>query len=357
MPRTILSVAYPLAPVGPDAVGGAEQVLSLLDQRIARAGHRSLVIACAGSTVAGEHLTTGSVPEVIDASAIEAAHRRHREVMLQALRDHPVDLVHLHGIDFPAYLPPRGVPVLVTLHLPLSWYDDAIWRIERPRTFFHCVSASQRALDTRADAFLPEIPNGIELSNFPFVPRKSSYLLTLGRVCEEKGFDVALRAAKQAGRPAVLAGRVYPYEAHRQYFESRVKPELDSRRRFIGPVGLKRKRLLLGHARALLVASRVAETSSLVAMEALACGTPVIAFRAGALPEIVEPGRTGFLVDDEASMAEAIRRVDTIDPRECRRAAEERFSAEAMWDRYQTTYEAIVNPGREVTGREVALVA
>ena len=116
-------------------------------------------------------------------------------------------------------------------------------------------------------------------------------------------------------------------------------PRLDRRRRYLGPVGFIRKRRLLAAARCLLVPSLVAETSSLVAMEAAACGTPVIAFRSGALPEVVEDGRTGFLVDDVDGMAEAIRRVDRIDPAACREAARRRFSnrrmAAAYLDRYQ----------------------
>lgn len=148
----------------------------------------------------------------------------------------------------------------------------------------------------------------------------------LGRVAPEKGFATAIDAAKRAGCALVVAGQVYPYAAHQRYFDEEVVPRLDSERRWIGPVAGVAKRRLLGQARCLLVPSTAPETSSLVAMEALASGTPVIAFRSGALPDIVEDGVTGVLVDDMEGMAAALGRIDEIDPAICRRVACERFS-------------------------------
>jgi glycosyltransferase involved in cell wall biosynthesis len=170
---------------------------------------------------------------------------------------------------------------------------------------------------------------------------RRGFALTLGRICPEKGQDLALQAAHAAGVPLLLAGEAFPYPAHLAYFDDRVRPLLDGRRRFIGPVGFTRKRRLLSAARCLLAPSLAPETSSLVAMEALACGTPVIAFPSGALPEVVEDGRTGFLVDGVVAMAAAIRKVDTIDRELCRQTAAERFSARRMTDAYLTLYERL----------------
>jgi glycosyltransferase involved in cell wall biosynthesis len=185
------------------------------------------------------------------------------------------------------------------------------------------------------------VPNGISLESFPFFTKKQDFVLALGRICPEKGFHLALDAARRAGVDLVLAGAVFAYAEHQRYFETEIVPRLDERRRFIGPVSGEAKRELLGRARCLVVPSLVAETSSLVAMEALACGTPVVARRIGALSEIVTEGTTGIFADDIASMAAAFDRVADIDPRTCRRAAEERFSAECMVNRYLALYEGL----------------
>jgi len=170
---------------------------------------------------------------------------------------------------------------------------------------------------------------------------RRGFALALGRICPEKGFHVAIEAAKRARAKLILAGEIFPYAAHQAYYREEIAPRLNGERRFVGPVGFARKRRLLNQARCLLVPSLVAETSSLVSMEALACGTPVIAFPSGALAEIVEHGRTGFLVRDEAEMAEAIRAVRGLKAEDCRGAARERFSADRMVERYFDAYRAI----------------
>jgi glycosyltransferase involved in cell wall biosynthesis len=165
----------------------------------------------------------------------------------------------------------------------------------------------------------------------------------MGRICPEKGFHFAIDAAERAGVKLVLAGSVFEYAEHRKYFDSMIAPRLNERVRFIGPVGGKRKCDLLAGARCLLIPSLVDETSSLAAMEAMAAGTPVIAWRSGALTEIVADGRTGFLVSSVEEMSDAIARVESIDRKECRREAEERFDAWRMFSRYRSLYESVAN--------------
>lgn len=338
MSLTVLNVAYPLAPVGPDAAGGAEQVLTHLDRALTQAGHRSLVIACEGSSAADTLLATPHPREPLDHDAQRRAQAHHRDAIAQALARYRVDLIHLHGIDFHAYLPPPGVPTLATLHLPPGWYPPDVFRLTRPDTHLHCVSASQRQACPDSAALLPDIENGVPVSALAVRHAKRRFVMTLGRVCPEKGLHHALDAATRADIPCLMAGAVYPYPAHERYFEREVEPRLGRKHRFIGPVGFDRKRRLLTAARALLVPSLAPETSSLVAMEALACGTPVVAFRSGALPDIVEHGRTGFLVNDATEMAEAVTAAERLDPEVCRRVARERFSVERMTAQYLDVY-------------------
>jgi glycosyltransferase involved in cell wall biosynthesis len=345
MPLTVLSVAYPLAPTGPDAVGGAEQVLTHLDAALLRAGHRSIVVACAGSVTAGTLVATPARCEALHTEVRELAQQQHRRAIVWALERWPIDLVHMHGIDFYTYLPPAGVPVLVTLHLPPTWYPAEIFHLHRPQTFLHCVSAAQRRACPPGAVLLPDIENGVPVAALPPRHSKRHFALMLGRICPEKGFHLALDAAARAGMPALLAGRVFRYAAHEQYFQQEIVPRLDSLRRFIGPVGQSCKQRLLARARCLLVPSLVPETSSLVAMEALACGTPVIAFPAGALPDIVEHGKTGFLVHNVQEMAEAMAAVESLDPALCHATAQRRFALDAMIERYFGVYRRLVAEG------------
>ncbi len=347
---TVLSVGYPLAPVGPDAVGGSEQVLSALDHALVAAGHRSIVVACDGSAIAGRHL---SYPAPDPARPIDdVAHRRGqawtRDRIAEALASEQVDVVHMHNLDFHACLPPPGPPVLVTLHLPPGWYPPAALPPSRPGTWLHCVSESQDAALPPATPRLPPIPNGVPVDRLGALhPKTCGYALILARICPEKGLHLALDAAHDAGKTLLIAGEVFPYAAHQAYFHDQIAPRLDRRRRYLGPVGFARKRRLLAAARCLLVPSLVAETSSLVAMEAASCGTPVIAFRSGALPEVVEHARTGFLVDDAAGMAAALDKVGALDRALCRDVARRRFSHQRMvaayLDRYQTLAQPLAN--------------
>src|SRR5437868_460600 len=157
---TILNVAYPLAPVGPNAVGGAEQVLTQLDSALTKRGHRSIVIASEGSATGGILVPTPKPkPPLNETTRFEAWHA-HSNAIALALQRWPVDLVHFHGVDCLEYLPPPGVPALITLHLPPQWYPPHIFHLERPETWLHCVSASQRGFCPPCSSMLPQIENG-----------------------------------------------------------------------------------------------------------------------------------------------------------------------------------------------------
>jgi glycosyltransferase involved in cell wall biosynthesis len=370
MSLSVLSVAYPLAPVSPDAAGGSEQILSLLDRTLVRQRHRSVVIACEGSSVAGKLLAAPLPTGELNGGVHAAAQDYYRGLIRRALDRWQFDLIHMHSLDFHAYLPPPGPPVLVTLHLPPDWYPESIFRISRPNTSLFCVSAAQQKSCPPSGILLGHIGNGVPVERFAPAVRKGNFALALGRVCPEKGFHLALDAAREARIPAVIAGEVFRYRAHQDYFRKEILPRLEGAHsgqngvrpsRFIGPAGFARKRRLLAAARCLLAPSLVPETSSLVSMEAMACGTPVIAFRSGALPEIVQHGRTGFIVNNAHEMAEAIRQVDAIDPEECRATALKRFSAHRMINEYLSWYKKLASaypafagiPAKKETGRFV----
>lgn len=344
MSLTILSVAFPMNAVSQDSSGGAEQILSEIDHALVSRGHRSLVVACPGSRVAGTLIPTTSIRGLISEQHWAATYVAVRDAMAFALNRYKVDIVHMHGLYFADYLPEQNVPVLVTLHLPLNWYKLGSLQLKRPPIYYHCVSRSQRESAPANLQLLPEIENGVrtDLLRPPPRTRKKDFVLSLGRICPEKGFHLALRAAKRANLGMVLAGQVFPFIEHQRYFAEQIIPELDLRRRYIGPIGFQRKRHLISAARCVLVPSLVPETSSLVAREALSCGTPVVAFARGALPDVVCHGKTGFVVDTPEELPDAIEACSTLDPVECRRTAIQRFTVDKMVDQYIASYQQIL---------------
>ncbi len=341
MSLTVLSVAYPFAVVGPCAVGGAESILTTIEAELVRRGHRSVVVARDGSACAGRLLPT-VVPEGVITDAVRReVVRRHQAGIDRALRTEEVDVVHMHGLDFDKYLIPGAMPILVTLHLPPSWYPEAIWKL--PANYrLQCVSETQRqACPAECRERVEVIGNGVELPALERLPARRKYAVMLSRICPEKNLHAGIDAAHAAGVPVVLAGEVFPYEEHLQYFRGEIEPRLGEGVRFVGAVGGAEKTRLLARARCLLLPTLAPETSSLVAMEAMAVGTPVVAYRPGAIPEVVQEGRTGFLVSDVAGMAAAIGRVEEIDGAVCRSVAAERFSFERMSGQYLALYERL----------------
>lgn len=347
MPLTILSVAYAFAPVGPRAVGGAEQILTELDSALTAAGHNSLVLACEGSHAAGRLFPMPCLGLRLHDGKNKLRWKKQRQSNLDhILATRHVDLVHMHGLDFYEYKLPSDVPVLVTLHLPISWYPHDVWGRVPANVQFQCVSETQRLSGPPELQEAPVIRNGVSLP--ASTEKKGDFAIALGRICPEKNQHAALEAGFLSRTRVVLGGQVFPYQDHRTYFYEKIVPLLRRRQsgirhEFPGVLRPKKKQQLLGRAKCLLHPTLAPETSSLVAMEALAAGTPVIAYPSGALPEIVEDGITGFLVDSVEAMAAAIHRAHLIRPEDCRAAARQRFSRESMIQDYFRLYSTMTH--------------
>jgi glycosyltransferase involved in cell wall biosynthesis len=341
---TVLSVAFPFAVISADPVGGAEQVLSRIDRALSAAGHRSIVLAAQGSVTAGELIGVPRCPDPIQAADWRRTHDFVRASIGGFVAHGRVDLIHMHGMDFQDYLPSPGVGVLVTLHLPLALYRNAGLGLQRPRTWLNTVSRYQHQSAVSHLRVVRLIENGV-LAPPPSSVAKEAFAIAMGRICPEKGFHLALDAAKAAGVPLKLAGSVSNFPEHQIYFQQEIVPRLDPSREWIGPVSGELKWRLLQSAKCVLIPSLVPETASLVAREALAAGTPVIAYSTGALPETIEHGRTGFLVNNAEEMAQALRRTGEIDPLACRRVAEERYSAARMTQQYIELYQQLAQAG------------
>jgi glycosyltransferase involved in cell wall biosynthesis len=220
MKLTILHVAYALARVSADSAGGAEQVLGWLDRALVRADFRSVVIAREGSSVAGELIPVSHVDGSLeDWQTWHRAHEQHRAAIARALHNFDIDLMHMHGLNFDQYLPGNSdVPVLVTLHLPPAWYPAAKLQPTRARIFFNCVSASQRHACPPDVRIAATIENGVPIERFTPARQKRNFALALGRLCPEKGFHLALDAARRAHTPLVIGGEIFPARVHCEYF-------------------------------------------------------------------------------------------------------------------------------------------
>lgn len=355
----ILYVAYPLLQVHDESAGGAEQILWTLEREIARGGaHTTTVAASAGSRVSGKLFSTGN--PCIEPDDYERRRGEHEDRVVEFVRRRAhegkaFDLIHDHSGSFWKRAAEIDPPVLATLHLPRSFYPEGSFDDVPDNVSFSCVSDSQARSFADLEPLAGVVPNGIALDCFQsgddaMTDNGRKGLLWLGRICEEKAPHLALEIAAHAGLPITIAGQVYPFSYHQQYFEREVAPRLRAmtNARFISTPSAALKRRLLRESQALLITSLAEETSSVVAMEAAASGTPVLAFRKGALAEVVRDGVTGFLVGDVAQAALALQKISAIDHKTCARHAQKNFSAAKMAERYSSLYERLVDPEKIV---------
>ena len=230
-----------------------------------------------------------------------------------------------------------------TVHGPLDGEPGEMYRqIARiaPRVALISISMNQRKPRPELH-WVANCPNALDLSRLPLQPHRGDYLLFLGRISADKGAHRAVAVAMEIGLPLKLAGKMRePNE--QEYFEGVRRAPPCRRREYLGEVTHGEKVELLQNARATLFPIEWEEPFGLVMIESMACGTPVIATRRGAVPEVIEHGRSGIIVDDYREMAAALEAADALEPLECRRYAEELFSPERMVGDYVAAYEAAI---------------
>jgi len=244
------------------------------------------------------------------------------------------DLIHSH-YDFMALAYTRLVktPVLTTIHGFSSTKIMPVYEKYRDG-YFVSISSSDRASGLN---YLATVYNGIDLSLYPLQERGGEHLVFLGRIHPDKGVHLAIDAARMSGLPLLIAGIIQD----RTYFREQVEPHLDQTIRYIGPVDVRGKNELFAHARALLHLNTIPERFGLVLVEANAAGVPVIAMDLGSCREVIEHGKTGFLVNNVDEAVRALKRLDEIDPNACRQRVQERFSVETMVRAYERVYQTI----------------
>ena len=333
----IAIIAPPWAPIPPSGYGGIEAVLDHLALGLQRAGHDVLLVTTGDSTCP---VPRAEVLDEAQGNRIGSAVPELRHVIGAYDLVQGFDVVHDHTVVGPFYCERfPDLRVVTTIHGPFN--DDLIPLYERTadRVPLIAISHAQRKP-------VPHIPiarvihHGIDAGQFPFGLTGGDYALFLGRMSPDKGAHRAIDAAKKAGVPLLMAAKMREPD-ERAYFDAFVRPHLDDDVQYLGEVSHARKLELLAGARALLFPIRWNEPFGMVMIEAMACGTPVLAFPEGAAPEVVEDGRTGFLCHDETAMAEALGMVDQISRQDCRAAVEGYFSVERMVAEHVALYEDV----------------
>ena len=345
----IAQVAPLYEPVPPRGYGGTERVVSYLTEALVDFGHRVTLFASGDSQTRGT-LEAMAPRALRDAPGIRDSLAPHVR-MLGAVyrRAKEFDVIHCHtgylGLPLARH---ADTPTVVTLHGRLDLPEaEPCYREYAPSALISISDAQRMPLS--GVPFLATIPHGIPKALYPFRERAGDYLAFVGRISPEKRVDSAMRVARDAGLSLRIAAKVDP--ADQAYFQSEIRPLLESMPNveFLGEIDDRAKAELLGGASALLFPIDWPEPFGLVMIEALACGTPVIARRRGSVPEILRDGITGFLCETEAEMVDAVARLPEVGRRTCREEFEARFSDRVMAERYLEVYRRLL--AREAPAR------
>jgi glycosyltransferase involved in cell wall biosynthesis len=331
----IAVVTPPWFALPPEGYGGIESMCHLLVEGLFARGHQVTLVGVGSPDTSARFLRTyqeqqssrigQSLPDIIHAAAFA-----------QHLRALDVDIVHDHSLAGPLLAFGRDVPTVVTAHGPMEGEFEIYYSLLSSAVSLVAISESQRRMAPDL-SWLATVYNAIWVDEYPYRVDKEDFVLWLGRASPDKGAHLAIDVAREVGVPIVLAGKcVEPEE--REYFEKEIEPRLGPGAEWTGEANVVRKKELLSAARCLLFPLQWHEPFGIVMVEAMACGTPVVALDKGSVPEVVEDGVTGFVCADLSGCAEALGSLDEIDPAACRQRALAKFDVDRMVDGYEDVY-------------------
>ncbi len=357
---------FPVPPIG---YGGTELVVSNLTEELIRRGHKVTLFA------SGDSRTKAKLISVVERNLrslnIPWLHDSYNIVNLVTAfsKKKEFDLIHTH-IDVHDPLA-RGynsdVPSVATLHNPFwpepnepkknkHWfaYQGRVDLYNKfPKLPYISISDSYKRQCPAEINFLKTIHHGIRLDSLKFNFRGGSRFVWIGRICRAKGTHIAVRIAKKLGICLDIAGAVVNEEAG-DFFKSEVKPFLNKNINYVGEIkSEKDKSDFLGNAKGFLYPLQWEEPFGLTMIEAQACGTPVIAFRKGSVPEIVKDGETGYVVGDRMQFEGAIKKIDHLDRLNCRKNVENNFTVEKMADKHEELYYRLIKDWDRVIGKKI----
>ncbi len=378
----VLQVATLNRPVSSDiGYSPIETVIYNIDKGLYNLGHRSIVACSGDSKVTGEQFVT--VKRSFNEYCSENSPEKHKSMRLHLFKalerasKGDIDIIHLHDAAMVECIY-KGifkspVPIVMTLHVPAQdrgpfkqWSKSLTSSSE---VYFVPISKYQKRQHHSLVNTMNVIHHGIDVENYPFKSEvnKESYLFTIGRITNVKGQDIAIEVARKTGSKLIIAGNVQnkvkdrkffeklkksidlcvdvgKYPVDNDYYKKVMKPLLDCDKQiiYIGEISREQNKLWYLHARATLFPIQWGEPFGLVMIESMACGTPILAFRKGSVPEIVIDKKTGFVVDSTSGMIEAVKHIDSIDPCVCRKHVQDNFSVINMAQKYSKLYQWII---------------
>ncbi len=362
--------------------GPIETVVYNIDKGLHELGYRSIVACSGDSNVVGEQYTT--IAKSFGQYWAKDTHvqrkhmRQHLSLALQRARRGDIDIIHMHDPVMMEYMfkgvLKHPVPIVMTLHVPAEekglfkrWNESLL---SSSRAYFVPISDYQKQQHQGLVNGQDVIHHGVDVEDYPFQKRSDqpTYLFSIGRITQDKGQDIAIEIAKKTGDRLIIAGNVQNKTKDRDffngikksidlvtdagqsfvgndYYKTVMKPILDTDKQiiYIGEVNSAQKKLWYQYAQATVFPIQWGEPFGLVLIESMACGTPVVAFNKGSVPEIVIHGKTGFVVDSIDRMAEAVKAVHLIDSSDCRQHVQDHFSIATMTKKYSDLYQWIVN--------------
>lgn len=336
--------------------GGIQRIVDYLDKEYVKKGHESYVVTPKGSVLEGKVLPTLEKPliemmaenkrftstyELVNANLV------HFAKTLEHIENIKPDIIHDHvGRIFP-FSKSIKKPLITTLHGPKDFFwEPNFYKNILSKVNFCAIS------DFQQKAYSPinvqnRVYNGIPTGEFPFLEKKEDYMFMLSLMWEEKGVHHAIELSKKSGIPLILGGKIRDDPnamGGRGYFETKIKPQIDGKQiKFVGELNDLQKKEYFKNAKVYLHPCSVEESFGMVLIEAMACGTPVIAFNKGAIPEVIKHGETGFVANSVEDSLKYLNKINTISPHNCRKRVEELFDSKIMAENYLSIYKKIIS--------------
>jgi len=337
--------------VPPKKYGGTERVIYTLTEHLVRRGHRVTLFA-SGDSKTSARLVSVTNKALREAGAVDPYGANFLSMLnighAYSLQD-DFDIIHDHNshLSLPTALLAK-TPVVMTMHGSATPDSKKLLEGLKNSNNPHWVSISMSQRKPIPELnWVANIQNGLDMTDFPFSKTSAGYLLYVGRISAEKGVHHAIEVADFLGLPLTIAAKLDPQD--HSYFKKMIEPRLNDKIRWIGEVDTEERNRLMSRALCFLHPINWREPFGLTLIEAMACGTPVVATNYGSIPEIVKHGKTGFIAEDVVEMIEHVKNIDKIKRSACRKYALENFNGDKMAEEYERVYEKLLGATHSIT--------